>query len=115
MVELDLSISVGRQPMDVFADVVGKIDASMRELAEDIARSMREQVRVDTGNLFSTIRVERPRDGGGQFEPGWAIIIGGPDAPYVVPLDVRHGAMRSGTVEEVATAIIQGWKAKYAG
>ena len=42
-------------------------------------------------------------------------MIGGPDAPYVVPLDVRHGAMRSGTVEEVATAIIQGWKAKYAG
>ena len=74
-VELDISVSVGRAPMAVFAEDRRNARStisfeSMRELAEDIARSMREQVRVDTGNLFSTIRVERPRDTGGQFEPG---------------------------------------------
>ena len=79
------------------------VNERLGELANEIAATIEAGIRVRTGDLQSTVRVEDTGD-------GQQVAVGYGEINYAVPLDAIYGLMADGTTfEDIVEMVIDGW------
>ena len=97
---MPMGLERARARLDQFDDEIKLlVDEKMGELAERIAEYIRNNIRVDTGALQATVRVE-------DYGEGWIVIVGSDEATYAIPLDRIYGLLVDGSTFDDAVRII---------
>ena len=103
MVNVHMSLTGVLDIARIEDQIVLSVNEQLGELANEIAATIEEGIRVRTGDLQSTVRVDDTGD-------GYQVAVGYGEIDYAIPLDAIYGLMADGTTfEEIVEMVVDGW------
>ena len=103
MVNVHMSMGRNFDISRIEDQIVLSVNEQLGDLANEIAATIEDGIRVRTGDLQSTVRVEDTGD-------GYQVAIGYGEIDYAIPLDAIYGLMADGTTaEQIVEMVLDSW------